>query len=54
MKLKWLHFADVVEIQEALTEELQKFQKKRDFQQIFRKCTTAQTPCICANEHYFE
>jgi len=40
MKLKGLHFADVAEIQEAVTNELTKFQN-RNFRQLFRKCTTA-------------
>jgi hypothetical protein len=31
MKLKGLHFADVAEIQEAVTDELKKVQKKRNF-----------------------
>jgi len=31
MKLKRLHFADVAEIQEAVTDELKKVQKKRNF-----------------------
>jgi hypothetical protein len=45
MKLKELHFADVAEIQEAVTNEIKKVQK-RNFQQIFRNCTTAQNP-VC-------
>jgi hypothetical protein len=46
MKLKGLHFADVAEIQEAVTDELKKVKKKkkRNFRQLFRKCTTAQKP----------
>jgi hypothetical protein len=43
MKLKGLHFADVPEIQEAVTDELKKVQKEK-FLQIFRNCTTAQKP----------
>jgi len=31
MKLKWLHFADVAEIQEAVTDELKKVQKRGVF-----------------------
>jgi len=42
MNLKGLHFVDVVEIQEAATDELKKAQKKRNFRQLFRKRTTAQ------------
>jgi hypothetical protein len=34
MKLKGLHFADVAEIQGAVTEELKKAPKKRTFQQL--------------------
>jgi hypothetical protein len=41
MKLKDLHFADVAEIQEAVTNELKKVQK-RNFRQVFRKSTAAQ------------
>jgi hypothetical protein len=43
MKLKGLHFADVAEIQEAVTDELKKVQKE-EFSAAFRKCTTAQNP----------
>jgi hypothetical protein len=43
MKLKGLHFTDVAEIQEAITDELQKVQKEK-FRQLFRNCTTAQKP----------
>jgi len=35
MKLKGLHFMDVAEIEEAVTDELKKVQKKRNFQQLF-------------------
>ena len=41
IKLKGLHFADVAETQETITDELKKAQK-RNFQQLFRNCTTAQ------------
>ena len=41
MKLKGLHFADVAEIEEAVTDELKKVQKE-EFLAVFRKCTTAQ------------
>jgi len=40
IKLKGLHFADVAEIQESVTDELKKVQK-RNFWQLFRKCTTS-------------
>jgi len=43
MNLKGLHFVDVAEIQEAVTEELKKVQKE-EFSQLFRNCTTAQRP----------
>jgi len=43
MKLKELHFVDGAEIQEAVTDELKKAQK-RNFQQLFRNCTTTQKP----------
>jgi hypothetical protein len=39
-KLKGLHFVDVAEIQEAITDELKKVQKE-EIWQLFRKCTTA-------------
>jgi hypothetical protein len=41
IQLKALHFADVVEIQETVTDELEKVQN-RTFWQFFRSCTTAQ------------
>jgi hypothetical protein len=43
MKLKGLHFADVAEIQEAVTDELKKVQKE-NFSAVFRNCTTAKKP----------
>jgi hypothetical protein len=43
MKLKGLHFADVPEIQEAVTDELKKVQKE-DFSAAFRNWTTTQKP----------
>ena len=46
MKLKSLHFADVVEIQKAVTDELKEVQKE-EIWQLFRKCTTAQKLYIC-------
>jgi hypothetical protein len=52
MKLKGLHFADVAEIQEAVTDELKKFQK-RNFRQLFRKCTTSQKPVCMPMEVIF-
>jgi len=49
MKLKGLHFADVVEIQEAVTDELKTVQKE-EFQELYN-CTKA---CIYTNGDYFE
>jgi hypothetical protein len=43
IKLKGLHFADVAEIQEAVTDELRR-PKNRNFRQLFRNYTTAQMP----------
>jgi histone-lysine N-methyltransferase SETMAR len=43
MELKGLHFADVAEIQEAITGELKKVQKE-EFWQLFRNCMTTQKP----------
>jgi hypothetical protein len=37
MKLKGLHFADVADIEEAVTGELKKAQKM-NFRQLFRNC----------------
>jgi hypothetical protein len=42
MKLKGLHFADVTEIQEAITGEMKV--QKRNFRQLLRNSTTAQKP----------
>jgi hypothetical protein len=39
MKLRGLHFADVAEIQEAVTDELKV--QKEEFWQLFKKRTTA-------------
>ena len=41
VKITPLHFADVAEIQEAITDELKKVQNV-NFRQLFRNCTTAQ------------
>jgi hypothetical protein len=43
VKFKGLRFADVAEIQEAITDELKKA-KKENFRQLFRYCGTAQKP----------
>jgi hypothetical protein len=44
-EVKGLHFADVAEIQEAVTDELKKIQKE-EFSAVFTDCTTAQKP-VC-------
>jgi hypothetical protein len=43
MKFKGPHFADVAEIQEAVTDELKEVQKE-EFSAAFRNCTTSQKP----------
>jgi hypothetical protein len=53
MKLKGLHFADVAEIQEAVTDELKKVQK-REFSAAFRKMYDRAKACIYANGDSFE
>ena len=53
MKLKGLHFADVAEIQEAVTGELKKVQKQ-EFSAAFHKLYDRKKACIYANEAYFE
>jgi flagellin-specific chaperone FliS len=45
MKLKGLHFADVAEIQEALTDELNKDQKE-EFSKYFPKLYDRAKACI--------
>jgi len=48
MNSKGLHFADVAEIQEAVTDELKKVQKERfsaDFQKLYDRAKA----CIYAN-----
>jgi len=62
MKLKVLHFADVAEIQEAITDELKKVQKEEfsaAFQKLynlaaFQKLYNLTKACIYANGAYFE
>ena len=44
MKLIWLHFAHVAEIQEAVTWWIKVRSQKRNFRQLFRKFTTALMP----------
>jgi len=53
MKLKVLNFADVAEIQEAVTDELQKVQTEV-FSAAFQKLYDRAKACIYANGAYFE
>jgi hypothetical protein len=53
MKLKGLHFADVAEIQEAVTDELKKVQKE-EFSAAFQKLYDREKACMYANGAYFE
>jgi len=53
MKLKGLHFADVVEIQEAVTSELKKVQKK-ELSAPLQKLYDRAKASIYANGVYFE
>jgi hypothetical protein len=53
MKLKGLHFADVDEIQEAVTDELKKVQKE-EFSSALQKLYDRAKACIYANGAYFE
>ena len=53
MKLKELYFADVAEIQEAVTDELKKAQKE-EFSAAFHKFYNRAHACIYTNEAYFE
>jgi hypothetical protein len=52
MKLKRLQFADVAEIQEAVTDELEKVQKE-EFSAAFKNCTTAQKPVYMPMDFIF-
>jgi hypothetical protein len=52
-KLKALHFADVAEIQESVTEELKKVQKE-EFLAAFQELYNREKACIYANGAYFE
>jgi len=47
MKLKGLHFADVAEIQRAVTDELKKVQKEK-FSAAFQKMNDRTKACIYA------
>jgi hypothetical protein len=53
MKLKGLHFVDVAEIQEAVTDELQKVQKE-EFSAAFQKLYNCAKVCIYANGAHFK
>jgi hypothetical protein len=53
MKLKGLHFADVAEIQETVTDELKNVQKE-DFSAAFQKLYDRAEACIYAIGAYFE
>jgi hypothetical protein len=53
MKLKGFHFADVADIQEAVTDELKKVQKE-EFSAAFQKLYHLAKACIYANEAYCE
>jgi hypothetical protein len=48
MKLKCLHFADVTEIQEAVTDEIKKVQKE-EFSAAFQKLYDRAKACIYAS-----
>jgi len=52
MKLKRLHFADVAEIQEAITDELKV--QKDEFSAAFQKLYDRAKGCMYANGAYFE
>ena len=53
MKLKGLHFADVAEIQEAVTDELKEIQKE-EFSVAFQKLYDCTKACIYSVGPYFE
>jgi hypothetical protein len=53
MKLKGLHFADVAEIQEAVTNYLKKV-KQEEFSTTFQNQYDIAQACIYAYEVYFE
>jgi hypothetical protein len=53
MKLKDLHFADVVKIQEAITDELNKVQKE-EFSAAFQATYDRAKACKYASGTYFE
>jgi len=53
MKLKELHFAEVFEIQEAVSDELKKVQKE-EFLAAFQNVYDRAKACIYVNGAYFE
>jgi hypothetical protein len=53
VKLQGLHFADVTEIQEAVTDELKKVQKE-EFSAAFQKLYDCAKACMYAKGAYFE
>jgi histone-lysine N-methyltransferase SETMAR len=53
MKLKGIDFADVAEIQEAVTDDLKKVQKE-EFSAAFQKLYDRAKACIYANGAYFD
>jgi len=53
MKFKGLNFADVAEIQEAVTDELKNVQKE-EFSAAFQKLYNCAKACIYANGAYVE
>jgi hypothetical protein len=53
MKSKGLHFANVAEIQEAVTDELKEVQKE-EFSAAFQKLYDHAKACMYANGAYFE
>ena len=53
MKLKGPHFADVAEIQEAITDELKKVQKE-EFSIAFQKLYDRSKTCVYASGADFE
>jgi histone-lysine N-methyltransferase SETMAR len=53
MRLKGLHYADVAEIQEAVTDELQEIQKE-EFSAAFQKLYDCAKACTYGNGAYFD
>jgi hypothetical protein len=53
MKLRGLHFENVAEVQEAVTDELKKVQKD-EFSAAFQKLYDCAKACIYANGAYFQ